>query len=89
MRKVIIGLGIVVILIVVAGLLAPRLIDVNHYRPQIESKLHDRLGRDVSLGPMRLSLIPISHRKIIVRPHVRVSMLDSRPKRFREGNRRI
>src|SRR6184192_2564196 len=62
MRKVIIGVGIVVILIVVAGFLAPRLIDVNHYRPQIESKLHDRLGRDVSLGPMRLSLIPLGFR---------------------------
>jgi AsmA protein len=62
MRNVMIGVGIVVILIVVAGLLAPRLIDVNRYRPQIESKLHDRLGRDVSLGPMRLSLIPLGFR---------------------------
>ena len=62
MRKAIIGVGIFIILIVVAGLLAPSFIDVNHYRPQIESKLRDRLGRNVSLGPMRLSLIPLGFR---------------------------
>src|SRR5437867_2383595 len=41
-------------------LVAPALIDVNHYRPQIEGKLRDRLGREVSLGPMKLSLIPMA-----------------------------
>ena len=62
MRKAIIGVGIFIILIVVAGLLAPSFIDVNHYRPQIESKLRERLGRNVSLGPMRLRLIPLGFR---------------------------
>src|SRR5437870_8808347 len=45
---------------VIALLVAPALVDVNHYRPQIESKLRDRLGREVSLGPMKLSLIPLA-----------------------------
>src|SRR5436309_12936753 len=62
MRRVIIVVGILVILIVVAGLFAPALIDVNYYRPQIESKLRERLGRQVSLGPMHLSLIPLGFR---------------------------
>src|ERR1051325_5226609 len=62
MRKLIIGVGIVIILIVSGVLVAPRFIDVNRYRPQIESKLRDRLGRDVSLGQMRLSLVPPAFR---------------------------
>jgi len=59
-RKVIIGLGVLVIFAAIAVLVAPTLIDVNHYRPQIERKLRDRLGREVSLGPMKLSLIPLA-----------------------------
>src|SRR5215831_3314407 len=60
--KALVGLGIVVILVVIAALAAPRFIDVNHYRPQIEANLRDRLNRNVSLGPMRLSLIPLAFR---------------------------
>ncbi len=59
-NKVIIGLGVLVIFAAIALLVAPALIDVNHYRPQIEGKLRDRLGREVSLGPMKLSLIPMA-----------------------------
>jgi uncharacterized protein involved in outer membrane biogenesis len=60
--KALIGLGIVIILVVIAALAAPRFLDVNRYRPQIEAKLRDRLNRNVSLGPMRLSLIPLAFR---------------------------
>src|SRR5689334_9689640 len=91
MRKVIVGVGILVIIIVVTGLLAPSFIDVNHYRPQIESRLRDRIGRQVSLGPMRLSLIPPGFRvqNTIIsddpkfntsRSFARVQMLSVRPK---------
>jgi uncharacterized protein involved in outer membrane biogenesis len=61
-KKVIIGLGVLVVFVVIALLAAPSFIDVNHYRPQIEAKLQDRLGRQVSLGPMRISLIPLAFR---------------------------
>ncbi len=61
-NKVIIGLGALVVLAVIALLVVPAFIDVNHYRPQIESKLRDRLGREVSLGPMKLSFIPLAFR---------------------------
>jgi len=62
MRKTFIALGVLVIILAIAVLTVPSLVDVNRYRPQIETKLRDRLGRDVSLGPMRLSLIPLAFR---------------------------
>src|SRR6476659_4711304 len=57
-----VGLGIFLILLIIVALAAPAFIDVNRYRPQIETKLRDELGRDVSLGPMKLSLIPLAFR---------------------------
>jgi len=57
-----IGIGIIVALVIIALLAAPAFINVNRYRPQIEAQLKNRLGRDVSLGPMRLSLIPTAFR---------------------------
>jgi uncharacterized protein involved in outer membrane biogenesis len=65
--KALIGLGIVIILVVIAALAAPRFIDVNRYRPQIEANLRDRLNRNVSLGPVRLSFIPLAFRADNVR----------------------
>jgi AsmA protein len=62
MRKTFTGLGVLVIILAIAVLAVPSLVDVNRYRPQIEAKLRERLGRDVSLGPMRLSLIPLAFR---------------------------
>jgi AsmA protein len=61
-NRVIVALGIVAALVVIALLALPSFIDVNHYRPQIEAELRQRLGRDVSLGPMRLSLLPLAFR---------------------------
>src|SRR5262245_53592177 len=62
MRKVLIGLGIIVVIILIAALTSPRLIDVNRYRPKIEARLEQRMGRDVSLGPMSLSFYPLAFR---------------------------
>ena len=62
MRKVLIGLGVIVVIILIAVLTLPRFVDVNHYRPQIEAELEQRFGRDVSLGPMSLSLYPLAFR---------------------------
>jgi uncharacterized protein involved in outer membrane biogenesis len=61
-NRVIVALGIVAALVVIALLVLPSFIDVNQYRPQIEAELRERLGRDVSLGPMRLSLLPLAFR---------------------------
>ncbi len=60
MRKLWITLGIIVVLLVAAALIVPRLIDINQYHGQIQAQLEKRLGRQVSLGNMDLSLFPPS-----------------------------
>jgi AsmA protein len=62
MRKFLFRLLIVVALLVVAALVLPSLLDVNRYRPQIQSELEKRLGRKVTLGNMRLSILPLAFR---------------------------
>jgi uncharacterized protein involved in outer membrane biogenesis len=61
-NKVLAGLAVILVVLVVALLAAPAFIDVNRYRPQIQAKLQEQLGRPVSLGEMKLSLIPLSFR---------------------------
>ena len=53
MRKLVIALGIVVILIAVGVLIAPKFVDVNRYRPQIETKLQEFV--DQPLDPLVLN----------------------------------
>ena len=48
----------VVVLIVIALLVVPTLIDINSYRSQIASQIEQRLGRTVTLGSLSLSLLP-------------------------------
>ncbi|HET8891775.1 MAG TPA: AsmA family protein [Candidatus Angelobacter sp.] len=60
MRKLGIAAAIVVVLLVAAALIVPHLIDINHYHGQIQSQLEKKLGRQVSLGNMSLSLFPPS-----------------------------
>jgi AsmA protein len=90
-RKIIAGLAVLTILVVIALLAAPKFVDVNHYRPLIETKMRERLGRNVSLGPMKLSLLPLAFRvdNAVVAddpasnspaPFVRVQTLYVRPK---------
>src|SRR4051812_48252709 len=62
MRKLGIALGIVVVLLVVAVLALPYVIDVNRYHNRIQAEVSKRLGRQVSLGPMRISLVPFAIR---------------------------
>ena len=60
MRKLGIAAAIIVVLVVAAALIVPHLIDVNRYHGQIQSQLEKKLGRQVSLGKMSLSLFPPS-----------------------------
>ena len=60
MRKLGIALLVIVVLLVAAALIVPHVIDVNSYHAQIQSQLEKKLGRQVSLGPMSLSLFPPS-----------------------------
>src|SRR5437016_4611389 len=60
MRKLGIALLVIVVLLVAAALIVPHVIDINSYHAQIQSQLEKKLGRQVSLGPMSLSLFPPS-----------------------------
>jgi len=62
MRKIGIVLGILILVMVVGGLIFVATFDVNQYRGRIQSELEQRLGRQVGLGQMHLSLLPLSFR---------------------------
>jgi len=49
--------GIVVILLLVVAIAIPFLINVNNFRPQIESNLSSALGRPVKVGNLSLSIL--------------------------------
>lgn len=52
-------IGAVVLLLGLGALLAlPYLIDVNQYRGRVQAALQERLGREISLGEIHLSLLP-------------------------------
>ena len=55
---ILVPLAVIVLLV----LALPYLVDVNRYRPQLEAAAGDALGRQVSLGPMQLSLVPLGVR---------------------------
>ena len=60
MRKLGIVLGILFLLIVIAGIVFYATFDINDYRGRIQSELQQRLGRDISLGDMHLKIFPPS-----------------------------
>jgi AsmA protein len=48
---------IIVALLVIAMIALPFLIDANQFKPQIQSRISSALGRDVSVGNLKLSLL--------------------------------
>ena len=60
MKKVLIGLGVVVVLLVVAVLVVPGLIPADTYKSQIAERLQAATGRAVRIdGNVRLSVLPV------------------------------
>src|SRR5579864_8320051 len=57
MRKAAIIIGIIVAVIIGILLIAPVFINVNQYRPQIQSELQQKLGRTVTFGNLHLRLL--------------------------------
>jgi AsmA protein len=48
--------GIVIVLIIAAAITLPFLIDANQFRPALESRLSQALGREVKIGNLKVSL---------------------------------
>lgn len=85
-------IALVVIGLIGAGaFLIPSLVDVNHYHDRIQADLEKRFGRQVSLGNMRLHIVPFTFRvqNLLVgedrrfntgRPFAQAEELDVSPK---------
>ena len=58
-RTLIIAAGVLAVLAIVAGLVLPRFLDPERYRPKVEQMLAGLTGRSVVVGPMRLHVFPI------------------------------
>jgi AsmA protein len=59
MKKLLVGVGVVVLLLVVAALVAPFLIPTDVYKDRLIAQVKASTGRDLTItGPMRLSLLP-------------------------------
>ena len=56
-RKVLIGAGIVVVVLIVVALALPMFIDVNKFKPTLEADLTNALGRKVEIGNIGLSIL--------------------------------
>src|SRR5260370_4840034 len=59
MRKILIGLAILVAVIAVVAAGALLLVDVNRYRGAVQTQLERQLGRNVTLGKMSLGILPL------------------------------
>ncbi len=59
MRKLLIGLGILVVLLVAALIIVPSLVPASVYKDKITQQVSATLGRDVEIaGPVKLSVFP-------------------------------
>jgi AsmA protein len=55
-KKILTIIGIVVVVLLLIAVILPHLIDVNHFKPTIESQVSDALGRKVEIGDITLSI---------------------------------
>lgn len=58
MRKLGIAILVIVVIVILAALIVPRMINVNKYHDKIQAEVEKKLGRQVTLGDMHLSLLP-------------------------------
>jgi AsmA protein len=56
MKRILAGIGILIVLLLAVALALPFLIDVNQFRPRLEAELTKALGREVKLGDLKLSI---------------------------------
>jgi uncharacterized protein involved in outer membrane biogenesis len=59
LKKILIGLGVLVLLLVIAVAVGPRLVDWNAYKPRVIEAVQKATGRQLSIdGDISLSLLP-------------------------------
>ncbi len=58
MKKLMIGVGGLVVLLIAAAVIVPLLIPLDAYKPQIAKAVRDATGRELTMGSIRLSLLP-------------------------------
>ena len=56
MKKTLTIIGIVVVVLLLIAVILPHVIDVNHFKPTIESQVSEALGRKVEMGDITLSI---------------------------------
>jgi len=57
MKRALKIIGIIFVIVIVIVIALPFVIDVNTFRPQIESELSSALGRQVKVGNLKLSIL--------------------------------
>jgi AsmA protein len=57
MKRLLLIIGGLVGLLLVTAIALPFLIDPNRFRPLLEEKLTEALGREVKLGDLKLSIL--------------------------------
>ena len=60
MKRALKVLGIIIVVLIVVAVALPFIIDVNMFRPQIETELSSALGRQVKVGNLQLSILTVS-----------------------------
>ena len=59
-RTGLIVLGITALLLLAFIFIGPALINVDRYRPQVISYLHEKTGKEVEIGRLSLTFFPVS-----------------------------
>ena len=56
MKKLLTIVGIVVVALLLIAIILPHVIDVNHFKPEIQTQITDALGRQVTIGNIELAI---------------------------------
>jgi uncharacterized protein involved in outer membrane biogenesis len=65
LKKILIGLGVLLVIAVAAVLIGPSLIDWNGYKPEIAAEVRKATGRDIVIdGDITVSVLPSPHASV-------------------------
>ena len=56
MKKLLTIVGIIVVVLLLIAVILPHIIDVNHFKPEIQTQITDALGRQVTIGNIELAI---------------------------------